>query len=57
MKCKLKKYYEELTHFERQQPDELIYTKDIIIRLKEIMTQQENMIRHVNSNGVIYLSP
>ncbi|EGU38827.1 hypothetical protein VII00023_12426 [Vibrio ichthyoenteri ATCC 700023] len=41
MKCKLKKYYSELRHFERQNPNSKISTQSVIMRLKEIIKHDE----------------
>ncbi len=38
-KCKLKKYYEELKHLERQVPGSYIPVSYVILRIKEIREQ------------------
>ena len=35
-KCKLLRYYSELKHIERQQPEAIISVKEVIARLHEI---------------------
>lgn len=40
-KSKLSKYYSELKHIERQNPDSIILVAVVIARLKEILEEQK----------------
>ena len=40
-KCKLLRYYSELKHIERQQPEAIISVKEVIARLHEIKVNFE----------------
>lgn len=40
-KCKLLRYYGELKHIERQQPEAIISVKEVIARLHEIKVNFE----------------
>ena len=46
-KCKLLRYYNELKHVERQQPDAIISVKEVIARLYEIKVDLEEKQKEI----------
>ena len=59
-KCKLLRYYSELKHIERQQPEAIISVKEVIARLHEIKidletenTKQKEIVQLVKSKRAI----
>ncbi|WP_281811916.1 hypothetical protein [Photobacterium carnosum] len=47
-KCKLLRYYGELKHIERQQPEAIITVKEIIARLHEIKVDLEEKQKEIS---------